>query len=364
VSTPRTAVVFPSNRELADSLLDKLHGADVIVVDGGGFKESARQRKLMGSSRSPFWVLPVDFQDNLVGRENADLIGRGSAALRNFGVWWAWKQGYEYIINLDDDCWPENDRLVGDYVNILSESHMMSVLSSSDSWVSTLHRPGKTPWYPRGFPYEERFWHSQKVTHMAHALPAVHVGLWQGTLDLNAVDKESYSGHDFELVRELYATKLFFPVCGMNFACHRDWAPFVYQIPWTSFGPTLGLERYDDVIGGLFTIALARMEGATLSFGWPFVDHRKKDTDLFTHAWRENLGNVLVSRIAQVLAHAEEVLIREDPGATRLDAMHALLASVESLVGGRDPGLEPVLTYCVKMYRRWLALFQPTSEVR
>jgi hypothetical protein len=358
VSAPTVAVVFPSNRELADDLLERLNGADVVVVDGGGFKESARQRKLM-TSRGRFYVLSLDYQDQQVGYENADLIGRGSAALRNFGVWWAWKQGYEYIINLDDDCWPENDSLVQDYVRVLSEARMMNVLTSTDRWVSTLHQPGKTPWYPRGFPYEERFGHAQKVSHLALVLPAVHVGLWQGTLDLNAVDKESYSGQDFKLVRELYATKMFFPVCGMNFACHRDWAPFTYQIPWTRFGDrTLGLERYDDVIGGLFTIALASMEETPLSFGWPFVNHRKKDTDLFTHAWRENLGNVLVGRIAEQIDRAEGRIMRTDPGATRFEAMAALLASLEaSLADDNAGGLGTVIAYCVGMYRRWLRLF-------
>ena len=350
MSEPPIAVVIPSNREVDDELLDKLRGADVAVVDGGGVK-------LPDSRATKVTVLHMDYQDQEMAGD-LDLIGRGSAALRNFGVLWAWKQGYEYIVNLDDDCYPENNSLVQDYVRFLTAPHLMSVLSSNDRWVSTLHRPGEPPWYPRGFPYEERFDHVQKVTHMAEVLPAVHVGLWSGTLDLNAVDKESYGGQYFQLVRELYATKSFFPVCGMNFACHRDWAPFTYQIPWTNFGDrTLSLERYDDVIGGLFTIALARIEGAACSFGWPFVEHRKKDTDLFTHAWRENLGNVIVGRMAKLIDEAEARLMRADPGATRFEAMLALLTSVEVCAYGTD--VERVATYCVNMYRRWLELFDP-----
>jgi len=345
-----TVVVIPSNRDVDDELISSvINEAEVLIVDGGGVQVTPR---------NGVTVLSVAEQDELIGKSRTHLIGRGAASLRNVGIWYAYVAGdFDAILTLDDDTYPA-EGFVELYRDILFGRQQMTYVLGTTGWVSTLHRPGRSPIYPRGFPYEERFAHQQHE----HAWPehgrrpAAHVGLWRGTLDLNAVDKLTYNVHEPES-SHLYATSDLLPLCGMNFGVRREWAPFVYQLPWTSFGHTLDLERYDDIIGGLFTCSLAAMEGGLVSFGPPIVDHRKKDTDLLTHAWRENLGNVLISRIGKAFIDARQLLRERDTGVngTRFDRAHALLAAFEL----RAPDeLKQVAYYCARTYEAWLGLFE------
>jgi hypothetical protein len=343
--------VFPSNREVDGSILDALPGIDIAIVEASGFSRPVRDDPRVH-------ILSLEQQSNDFFGDDSDLLGYGSAALRNYGVWWAYHNGYDLVINLDDDCWPE-EGFVERYLSILVDGEEASLLTSNTGWVSTLHRESPDePWYPRGFPYEERLnGHRQRTYSREIVRPVVHMGLWDGTPDLNAVDKYSYGSLlPLALSRGLYATaSMYLPVCAMNFACLRDWAPFIYQIPWTQFGPTMPLHRYDDIIGGLMAAAIARLEHAYISFGPPFVDHRKKDNDLMVHAVAENFGNVLVSRLAYLLDRAvDSTLRRELP--TRMERTLALLDTLQER--GSYYEFPAVTNYIADTFRRWLGYFR------
>lgn len=343
----KSVVVFPSNREVDSSILDSLTESDIVIVEASGFRRPAKRDRV--------YVLGLDQQESDFGSD-IDLLGIGSAAIRNYGIWWAYRQGYDLIINLDDDCWPEPE-LVQRYQEILTKGTEATVLTSLSGWVSTLHKEHTDlAWYPRGFPYEERIsGHRQVEGHKEKIRPAVHMGLWDGMLDLNAVDKVAYTQDPpGPLSRKTYVTQDHVPICAMNFACLSDWAPFIYQIPWRHFGTTLPLWRYDDIIGGLICAALAHIEGAWIGFGPPFVDHRKKDNDLIRHAAAENLGNIVISRLAVSLSSAVERVIQEELP-TRMDRAFALMNNLQAVSLYTD--LERIAAYIAEVYRRWLRWF-------
>jgi hypothetical protein len=168
------------------------------------------------------------------------------------------------------------------------------------------------------------------------------------------VDKVAYGRSEpLALDTRLFVTSDFLCVCAMNSATTRDFAPFTYQIPWTAFERTCGLGRYDDIIGGLMSVAVARMEGGYLGFGPPLVEHRKKDVDLLTHAAHENYGNVLVSRFAEALRFAFHDA--NDDAPSRLLRAVSLLDAMSD--NEYDYSTLPLMLYVASMYRRWLGLF-------
>lgn len=343
----KPVVVFPSNREVDTSILDSLPDTDIAIVEAPGFSPPPRDERIH--------VLSMIQQQADFGTDT-DLLGYGSAAVRNYGVWWAYQNDYDLVINLDDDCWPE-EGLVESYQQILTKGVEAIPLHSTSGWVSTLHQEGMNKaWYPRGFPYEERLaGHRQSEAERATFQPVVHMGLWRGTLDLNAVDKVAYADSSITLSEHMYVTQDHVPICAMNFACLREWMPFIYQVPWTRFGTTLPLSRYDDIVGGVITAALARLEDAYIGFGPPFVDHRKKDGDLLAHAAAENLGNVLISRLASRV-DAEVEQMRGAPPGSRHDRAQRLLAGLQRSCG--DTQLSDLVNHVSSMYLRWLRWFE------
>ena len=46
-----------------------------------------------------------------------EIIGRKTDAVRTFGFWKAWKEGYDYILTLDDDCYPNENQTMQDLIN-------------------------------------------------------------------------------------------------------------------------------------------------------------------------------------------------------------------------------------------------------
>ena len=344
-----TAVVIPSIRWLDDGQLDALPDADVLVVEAPGFALQPGQDKRIR-------LLTLDEQHATLGSA-FDVIGHGSSACRNYGTWWAHRAGYDRVITLDDDCWAEPG-LVSDYASILSDGCPATMLSPGYSgWVSTLHTAGSEQWYPRGFPHDARLGHRQCEGGTAHVKPVVHVGLWTGDLDIDALDKLAYADRvPLTPQRRIFAPQGFFSVCSMNFGTTREWAPFVYQcpmaVPWDSAEPTCGIGRYEDILGGLITFALARQEDALLTFGTPFVGHAKKDTNLLSHARQENFGNVVIGRVASLVERAAA----GDDDPNRFRRARRLLSRLDALASG-DSGVARITSHLSDTYLRWLDLF-------
>src|SRR2546422_8604071 len=52
--------------------------------------------------------------------------------------------------------------------------------------------------FPRGFPYAARIGYQPWAVHdVAHSDVLMHLGLWRGVLDINAVDRVSLQRHEF-----------------------------------------------------------------------------------------------------------------------------------------------------------------------
>src|SRR5574339_1183051 len=55
--------------------------------------------------------------DKALGRD-AWVIPRRSDTVRSFAYWWAWREGFDYIMTLDDDCYPQAGYPAPDLVHL------------------------------------------------------------------------------------------------------------------------------------------------------------------------------------------------------------------------------------------------------
>ena len=89
-------VVVPSNREVSAARLRAIpDGVDVVVVEDGDTP--------VRCDRPACRVLDLPFQQRYMGGD-FDPIPRGTAACRNFGFYYVWRDtDYNYVVTLDDD---------------------------------------------------------------------------------------------------------------------------------------------------------------------------------------------------------------------------------------------------------------------
>src|SRR2546430_1737335 len=96
----KIAVVIPSARHVRRALTDHLGDADEIIV--------VQDSPDLIVDDPGVRILSEGWQRETFGSD-LDIIGKGSAACRNAGIFWACKNGFDYIVNLDDDLVPLED---------------------------------------------------------------------------------------------------------------------------------------------------------------------------------------------------------------------------------------------------------------
>lgn len=188
-----------------------------------------------------------------------ELIPRKTDAVRNFGFWKAHQEGYDYVLTLDDDCYPTDNTFS---IRQLIQDHLDGydwILDDHPRFYNTLEFD-----YPRGFPnwakkqYNSKYW--------------VSVGGWKKIPDLdgktqleydNSKIKEyiphlppHYPKHKKQTTIIPYGTLM--PVCGMHLFFPKEMIPFMYYFPtlnrfyrWADIWLGFVLKRFLDEVGGI-----------------------------------------------------------------------------------------------------------------
>lgn len=207
------------------------------------------------------------------------IIPRRSDTIRSFGYWLAWKNGYDYLMTLDDDCYP------ADGYEKLVDWHL-KMLDDRTRWFNTLNNVT-----PRGIPYKN----------LGHRPVYVNHGLWQGVLDYDAphqlVDprQETYT-HDNRIVPQ----SAYFPFCGMNWMCRREAIPLTYHLlmgrKCDDFSPKsdsslikLPYDRFGDIWAGIIMKRICDHLGWSVSSGTPYI-HHDRASNPFTNLRKEANG--------------------------------------------------------------------------
>jgi hypothetical protein len=204
-----------------------------------------------------------------------------SAACRNIGHYIAWKEGFDVVIALDYDCQTRPGWLTThlDALGTRVDAPGLRPVEEN-GWVNpiTASFPNGDAVYARGLPYE---WRAPELAEVVEApvsgRVAVNLGLWDGILDLNGVDK-LYGGEPGDPGVEDGVQRVALgniPICGMNTGFVRDVIPAYFFLPdlWINGWQ---LSRHDDIWGGYVVKRLMDRRGDLLSFGGPVVGHTKQ----------------------------------------------------------------------------------------
>lgn len=201
------------------------------------------------------------------------IIPRRSDTVRSFGYWKAYNEGYDYLMTLDDDCYPNPD-----YPN-LDELHK-SMLTRT-RWFNTLNSVR-----PRGVPY---FNLGERMVYVNH-------GIWTGILDYDAPQQlvnpvpEVYS-HDNRIIPH----GAYHPFCGMNAMWRRDVMVLSYHL---LMGQSLGddgvlskfpFDRFGDIWCGIIQKKICDHLNFAVSTGTPYIHHDRASSP-FTNLRKEANG--------------------------------------------------------------------------
>lgn len=200
-------------------------------------------------------------------------IPRRTDMIRSWGIYQAWLRGHKWIVSLDDDVLPiPKVDIFEQYETEFGRKYPVSPYLSVGALTSFRGEM-------RGFPANAR---QQPV--------GIQYGGWEGVPDLDA---ETQIAHP-EATRETFA-RVVLPVprdvavttCAMNFAFHRDYAAWCWQLPLYQGR----YNRWGDIWSGLIQKRLCDLYGvAMLVNGRASVSHDRA-SDPAANRERERPGH-------------------------------------------------------------------------
>jgi hypothetical protein len=196
-------------------------------------------------------------------RDQAWIIPRRSDCVRSFGYYLASETPCDFVLTLDDDCYPEAS-YAPSFLDLVWAA--ISRRFEDDRWWSTL--PGSIR--PRGYPYDIRDQTLETV---------VHHGLWSNVPDLDARTQLRLPDHRTPPAREVDRVPhgRFFPMCGMNLAFRPQMIPALYFLLMGKDrqGNAWPYDRFGDIWAGIFLKRIADHLGFAITSGAPSVLHSR-----------------------------------------------------------------------------------------
>lgn len=242
VSEGRVALITPFHKkELFQKYLEAwgdFEGVTPFFIEDSD-KKSFKPSELPKGAR---YYCRKDIRKDL--GEASWIISTGCSAIKSYGFLKAYQEGFDYLLVLDDDCYPAPTKRIK-RISDLAHSHYLA-LRSKRGYSNTFHVGeylyGRgSPWM-RGSPLRFRGVRSAVVS----------VGGWDVNPDLDAITQmieqspkmSVYSNGFVNVPKGLGVT-----MCGMNFMMKREVVPAAYFLLQ---GPFWGVDRVDDIWAGLF----------------------------------------------------------------------------------------------------------------
>lgn len=248
---------------------------DAIPVDIPIIVSDDSDGKLAPPPRDNVYYFDYAAQRDYCGEHYA-AVPHKSAASRNVGHYIAYKEGFDVIVALDYDCgtragWLETH--LAALTKVVEAPALRPVVD--DGWVNSIDVDG---FYSRGYPYEFRTPELAAVeATVVTGEVKINMGVWDGILDLNGVDKlqGGEPGDPGLRTTENRIALGNIPVCGMNTAFAAEITPAYFFLPdlWIDGWQ---LSRHDDIWGGYVVKKLMDVRGDLFAFGRPVVEHTKQ----------------------------------------------------------------------------------------
>lgn len=313
---PSVAVVIPIPDDPPWELFDAIPAHVPIIVsdDSDG--------KLAPPPRGNVYYYDYAAQEAYAGKHYRAMPHK-SAASRNIGHYIAYREGFDVIVALDYDCATRPGWL---------DAHLAALTkvveaparrpSRPNGWVNSINQrfaDGQTV-YARGYPYELRTPElAAEIDDVATGEVKINMGVWDGILDLNGIDK-LYGGEPGDPGVRAGENRIALgniPVCGMNTAFAAEITPAYFFLPdlWVNGWQ---LSRHDDIWGGYVVKKLMDLRGDLFAYGHPVVGHTKQtrlERVVVLEQWMhlmsmgfydvvdEAVANVTAAAYAEMFAH-------------------------------------------------------------
>lgn len=180
----------------------------------------------------------------------------GCAQTKNAGIARALESGADYVVVLDDDCYPAPGPLgqnQGGYtLDDFAAAHIAALKPQKIRMVYPTTQP-----HPRGMPY--RNWFIEKPV-------AASIGLWAKNPDFDAVTS-LLIGADALATYYRQPFRDYFPFSGMNFCFSKEWADCAVLVD---------IPRFDDIWMGWIWEKVAFGKGYCFNTAGPMVTHARQ----------------------------------------------------------------------------------------
>jgi hypothetical protein len=236
------------------------------------------------------------------------LIPYNTDGRRVFGYLKALEEGCRLMVSIDDDNYPMGDDFIGHHCRT-GQKWTGAVLREPRKFHNICEYLKLEPQrlvFPRGFPFQLRGHvnQAQEVAAPADAVIGVTEGLWLNEPDIDAttwlngkVKGVAYHGPDvFVLDQQTWS-----PVNTQNTSVLRELIPAFVFVTMAWPVPGGKLDRYGDIWGGYFLLALLKGTKYHAAFGRPLVDHRRNPHNYVDDLRYEFWGMVLTDWLLQLL---------------------------------------------------------------
>lgn len=339
----KIAIVVPTHilpsRDWTNALIReaKIGHADIIIVDGS---KDGLARYLPESWK----VYDFDRQKEFLGELYEDFakMFHGGSACRVFGHIVAYKENYEVIIGLDNDCIvPFN--FVEDHLKMLNTE-------MNGGWINPL---GGSGLYTRGYPYSMRNWKT-----------VANMGLWENVLDINGKDRKPNELRRTSSLKHFNAPAPI-PFSGMNWAITRE-AIFGYLfLPNFDYVEVQKIDndkileaqlykfrRIDDIWGGYIFQCLLRKLKLGVTYGQPVVFHdtvvvpeEDEAEEEAMYRYEDEFVNLVDDTISEMLLTGGETTIN--------DYMKAFITEWKNSNSGFIDNLTPAFEWWAKVIQKY-----------
>jgi len=290
----------------------------VIVVDEGDEAVRDRSRRMLQGLDIEFHG-PREREEFFKSRfgssygKYSSLIPERSHAETSYGFLLAYEAGADYVIELDDDVYPENSySLVRDHIETLKTFNGKEV-ESPGKWINTIDfliLEPKLDLFPRGHPYDPATRVRGYRFRVSDGACVLNMGLWTGHPDLDALTVLYLGGLDGRArVSSVAITERriapaegnYFAVCSMNTSFSRKIIPAFYQL----YMRHMGIDRFDDIWSGIFVKKIADRIGDKLCIGAPAVRHMKRPRSVWKDLRAELEGMIINETLWKIVDQSE-----------------------------------------------------------
>ena len=274
--------------------------------------------------------------------EIAALIPYDSDNRRNVGFLLALDQRADLLITIDDDNYPRiQDDFIGQHDIINRTAH--TVTRSDTGWFNLCEMLIVDPPYPihpRGFPYRLRRAEAPDYHTRDQSYPiGMNVGLWFDDPDVDAITRNF---HKFRVTgwdgnTKCLAPGTWTPINTQNTALLAELIPAYYYVRMNEPIEGLRIDRFGDILSGLFCKKVCDHLGYAVQIGAPVCDHRRTPHNLLRDLHQELAG---IALLEELTAWLERVQLKGDGAAeaylSLADGLEATLPTFNGYLWGDD----------------------------